>query len=131
MSFLDHYNYWIAIAVMMIGFYGVISKHNLVKKAISLGLFQTGVFLFYVSMGVLQPKDGELAEPPIWTLVDASTKSSGPYHNPLPHVLMLTAIVVSVSILAVACALIINIQREYGTVEDDEIQALDEQEDRA
>jgi multicomponent Na+:H+ antiporter subunit C len=118
------YNYWIYIALMMIGFYGVIAKMNLVKQAIALGIFQTGIFLFYISMAVV---DGGTA--PIWTtLGDGSLKHLGPYDNPLPHVLILTAIVVSVSILAVALALIINIKRAYGTIEYDEITRLDSDE---
>lgn len=120
-GYLGIYNYWIYIVLMMIGFYGVIAKMNLVKQAIALGLFQTGIFLFYISMAVV---DGGTA--PIWTTIgDGSIKALGPYDNPLPHVLILTAIVVSVSILAVALALIINIKRTYGTIEYDEITRLD------
>ncbi len=120
------YNYWIAIVIMMIGFYGVIAKQNLVKQAIALGLFQTGVFLFYVSMAVYRAKDGTSGVAPIWKAVgDGSEKFAGPYDNPLPHVLMLTAIVVSVSTLAVALAIIMNIKRLYGTVEADEIAELE------
>lgn len=120
-GYLGIYNYWIYIVLMMIGFYGVIAKMNLIKQAIALGLFQTGIFLFYISMAVV---DGGTA--PIWTTIgDGSIKALGPYDNPLPHVLILTAIVVSVSILAVALALIINIKRTYGTIEYDEITRLD------
>jgi multicomponent Na+:H+ antiporter subunit C len=118
---LGIYNYWIYIILMMIGFYGVIAKMNLIKQAIALGLFQTGIFLFYISMAVV---DGGTA--PIWTTVgDGSEKFLGPYDNPLPHVLILTAIVVSVSVLAVALAIIINIKRSYGTIEADEIEAIE------
>jgi len=125
MTVLGTYNYWIAIILMMIGLYGVIAKPNLIKQAIALGLFQTGIFLFYISMAVI---DGGTA--PIWTTVDdGAQKFQGPYDNPLPHVLILTAIVVGVSILAVALALIINIKRSYGTIEADEIERID-QEDR-
>lgn len=120
MDFLGFYNYWLAIIIMMVGFYGVIAKRNLVKQAIALGLFQTGVFLFYVSMGVHNAHDGTNGRAPIWYMVDGA-KFAGPYDNPLPHVLMLTAIVVSVSTLAVAVALIINIKKSYGTIEEDEI----------
>ena len=126
MGFLGMYNYWIAIIIMMIGFYGVIAKRNLVKQVIALGLFQTGVFLFYVTMGVYNsPEDGP-GVAPIWKAIgDGFTKDPGPYDNPLPHVLMLTAIVVSVSTLAVAVAIIINIKRSYGTIEEDEILEAD------
>ncbi|MCA9637238.1 MAG: cation:proton antiporter subunit C [Myxococcales bacterium] len=122
---LGIYNYWIYIILMMIGFYGVIAKMNLIKQAIALGLFQTGIFLFYISMAVV---DGGTA--PIWTTIgDGSVKALGPYDNPLPHVLILTAIVVSVSVLAVALAIIINIKRAYGTIEYDEIQRLEGDDD--
>ena len=116
-----HYNYWIAIILMMIGFYGVIAKRNMVKQAIALGLFQTGVFLFFVSMGVI---DGGTA--PVWEPGDGPAgKASGPYDNPLVHVLILTAIVVSVSTLAVALAIIVCIKRAYGTIEEDDIAAME------
>ncbi len=119
---LGIYNYWIYIILMMIGLYGVIAKPNLLKQAIALGLFQTGIFLFYISMSVV---DGGTA--PVWlTAEHGAQKFPGPYDNPLPHVLILTAIVVSVSILAVALALIINIRRAYGTIEGDEVEAIDQ-----
>jgi multicomponent Na+:H+ antiporter subunit C len=118
---LGIYNYWIYVVLMMIGLYGVIAKPNLIKQAIALGLFQTGIFLYYISMAVI---DGGTA--PIWTTIeDGAQKFQGPYDNPLPHVLILTAIVVSVSVLAVALALIINIKRQYGTIEADEIERID------
>lgn len=118
---LGIYNYWIYVLLMMIGLYGVIAKPNLIKQAIALGLFQTGIFLYYISMAVI---DGGTA--PIWTTIEhGAQKFQGPYDNPLPHVLILTAIVVSVSVLAVALALIINIKRSYGTIEADEIEAMD------
>ena len=118
---LGIYNYWIYVVLMMIGLYGVIAKPNLIKQAIALGLFQTGIFLYYISMAVI---DGGTA--PIWTTIeDGAQKYQGPYDNPLPHVLILTAIVVSVSVLAVALALIINIKRSYGTIEADEIERMD------
>lgn len=117
---LGLFNYWLAIFIMMIGLYGVIAKPNLLKQAIALGLFQTGVLMFYVSMGVIE-KDGVSGVAPIWT----DAEKAGPFDNPLPHVLMLTAIVVSVSTLAVAVALIVNIKRKYGTIEEDEILAID------
>ncbi len=118
---LGIYNYWIYVVLMMIGLYGVIAKPNLIKQAIALGLFQTGIFLYYISMAVI---DGGTA--PIWTTIeDGAQKYQGPYDNPLPHVLILTAIVVSVSVLAVALALIINIKRRYGTIEADEIERMD------
>lgn len=115
-------NYWLAFAIVMIGFYGIIASRNLMKQAIALGLFQTGVYLFYVTMGVYRAEDGTPGVAPVWIDID----KTGPFDNPLPHVLMLTAIVVSVSTLAVAVALIVNIQRKYGTIEEDEILEADQ-----
>jgi len=125
LSLAGKYNYAIYIVLMMIGFYGVIAKRNLMKQAISLGLFSTGLFLFYISMGVVE---GGTA--PVWLTqaADHSLKDPGPYSNALTHVLILTAIVVSVSTLAVALAIIVNIQRAYGTIEEDEIRAIEERE---
>jgi len=104
------YNYWICVILMMIGFYTVISRGNLVKKVVGLNIFQTAVFILYISFGKLE--DGTA---PI--LADGLTR----YSNPLPHVLILTAIVVGVATTALALALIVRIHREYGTVEEDEI----------
>ncbi|NRA37531.1 MAG: cation:proton antiporter subunit C [Planctomycetes bacterium] len=116
-----HFNYWIAIIIMMIGLYGVIAKRNLIKQAISLGLFSTGLFLFYISMSVISDDAGRMGTAPVWEGGKEAYINGALYDNPLPHVLMLTAIVVSVSILAVALAIIVNIKRAYGTVEEDEI----------
>jgi multicomponent Na+:H+ antiporter subunit C len=120
-------NYWTAIAVIMIGFYGLMAKKNLFKQALALSLFQTGVLIFYVSQGVYRGDGDTQGLAPVWlTIENGLVKHPGPYNNPLPHVLMLTAIVVSVATLAVAVALIINIKRRYGTVEEDEIIAAEQ-----
>jgi len=107
---LAKYNYWICILLMMIGFYAVIVKKNLVKKIIGLNIFQTAVFLFYISVAKVT---GGTA--PIYT------EGAAVYDNPLPHVLILTAIVVAVSTTAVALAIIILIKKAFGTVEEDRI----------
>lgn len=114
------YNYWIAVFLMMAGFYVVISQGNLVKKLVGLSLFQTSVFIFYISMGKVA--DGHA---PI--LTDGVTV----YSNPLPHVLILTAIVVGVATTAVGLALVVRINEAYGSVEEDDIQAQDNAADKA
>jgi multicomponent Na+:H+ antiporter subunit C len=107
---LGKYNYWIYIVLMMIGFYAMIAKKNLIKKLIGMNIFQTAVFLFYISIS-----DVEGATAPIvWEGMKHVT-----YVNPLPHVLILTAIVVCVSTTAVALAIVIRIYEEYGTIEED------------
>ncbi len=113
-TFIDLYNYWIFIFLMMIGFYIVIAQGNLVKKIIGLNIFQTAVFLLYISMGKVK---GGTA--PIIVAGDAS------YSNPLPHVLILTAIVVGVATTALAMALIIRIRKAYGTIEEQDIHEQD------
>lgn len=112
MSFiLDYYNYWVVVFLMMTGFYIVISANNLVKRIVGLNIFQTSVFMLYISMGKV---NGGTA--PI--LVDGVDV----YSNPLPHVLILTAIVVGVATTAVGLSLIVRIKRAYGTVEEHEFE---------
>ncbi len=112
------YNYWIYIFIMMIGFYGMIAKNNLIKKLAAMNIFQTAIILFYVSIGY--KKNATI--PIIKTAHNISVKVNPvEYINPLPHVLMLTAIVVSVSTFGVALALAIKIYQHYHTLEEDEI----------
>jgi multicomponent Na+:H+ antiporter subunit C len=115
MSLFDTFNNGAFVIIMMVGLYALISRQNLVKKVLGLGLFQTGIFLMYITFGV---RDGAAA--PI--LQDGIQVN---YANPLPHVLILTAIVVSLSTMAVALAIIIGIREEYGTIEADEIAEID------
>ncbi|MDR9501604.1 MAG: cation:proton antiporter subunit C [Desulfurivibrionaceae bacterium] len=112
------YNYWASLILLFIGLYGMIAKNNLMKKIIGMIIFQTAILLFYVSIGVKQGASvpilffSEDHQP----LLEASA-----YANPLPHVLMLTAIVVGVGTLGVALAILQKIQRVHGTIEEDEI----------
>ena len=109
-----HWNYYLVIILMMLGFYAVIARGNMVKKMVGLNIFQTSVFMLYISVGKI---DGGTV--PILTGDPASV-----YSNPLPHVLILTAIVVGVATTAVGYALIIRIYEAYGTIEDDEVAML-------
>lgn len=116
---LSKYNYWIYVILMMIGFYAMIGKRNLVKKIIGINIFQTAIILFFVSTAA--KRGGTL---PIVEHVHghgAHDIQALSYINPLPHVLMLTAIVVMVSTLGVALAIMIAIYRRYNTLEEDEI----------
>ncbi len=115
MEILGHYNYWIVIFLMMVGLYTVISRGNLVKKLVGLNIFQTSVFIMYISLGYL--RDG--AAPILEEGVER-------YSNPLPHVLILTAIVVGIATTALGLALVVRIREAYGTVEEDEIHAQDQ-----
>ena len=112
--FLGHYNYWVVILLMMVGFYTVISCGNLVKKIAGLNIFQVSVFLLYISIGNVE--DGTT---PI--IAEGFTL----YSNPLPHVLILTAIVVGVATTALGLALVVRIKEAYGTIEEDEIHDQD------
>ncbi len=115
MQLLGLYNYWIVIFLMMAGFYVVISRGNLVKKIVGLNLFQTSVFILYISMGKIEGGTAPIIEPGFTV-----------YSNPLPHVLILTAIVVGVATTALGLALVVRIKEAYGTVEEDEIHRKDE-----
>ncbi|MEM6534837.1 MAG: cation:proton antiporter subunit C [Pseudomonadota bacterium] len=148
---LERGNYWAIIGLMMIGLYISFAATNLIKRLVGLGLFQTSIVLFYVSLSRI---DGGTA--PILIGKDAYGGGHGKNHgedgahgaagshdgghasadyasqtfehvysNPLPHVLMLTAIVVGVATLSVGLAIIVRIREAYGTVEADEIRAMD------
>ena len=114
MDFLGHYNYWVAIALMMAGLYLVIARRNLIKKLVGLNILQTAVFLLYISMGKVTGGTAPIAKEG-FTL----------YSNPLPSVLILTAIVVAVATTAVALAIIVRIKEAYGTIEEDDILSKD------
>jgi multicomponent Na+:H+ antiporter subunit C len=118
---LQHYNYWMFIGLMMIGFYAMMAKKNLIKKIIGMNIFQSAIILFFISTSV---KGGGVTVP----ILEYPHKGSKAgivdvmqYANPLPHVLMLTAIVVMVATLGVALAVTIMIYRRYDTLEEDEI----------
>lgn len=114
MDVLGHYNYWIVIFLMMAGLYTVISRGNLVKKIAGLNIFQTSVFVMFISFGYITGGAAPILEEGV-TL----------YSNPLPQVLILTAIVVGVATTALGLALVVRIREAYGTVEEDEIHAQD------
>ena len=111
---LGHYNYWIVIILMMTGFYIVISRGNLIKKVIGLNIFQTAVFLLYITIGKVRGGTAPILE-----------EGFKVYSHPLPSVLILTAIVVGVATTAMALALIVRIKESYGTIEEDEIRERD------
>lgn len=112
---LGLYNYWIVIFLMMTGFYVVIAHGNLVKKIVGLNIFQVSVFILYISMGKVQGGSAPI--------LDAGITS---YSNPLPHVLILTAIVVGVATTALGLALVVRINEAYGTIEENDIHSQDE-----
>jgi len=111
---ISHANYVLVVALMMIGLYTALASHNLIKKLVGLTLMQSAVFAFYISVGKMA---GGTA--PIITSQDL------PYSNPLPHVLILTAIVVGISTVALVLALCVRIGKTYGSVEEDDILKAD------
>ncbi len=114
-TFFDLYNYWIVIFLMMAGFYIVIAHDNLVKKIVGLNIFQASVFVLYITFGKVAGGTAPIVAEGIKT-----------YSNPLPHVLILTAIVVGVATTALGLALVVRINEAYGTIEDDEIHEMEE-----
>jgi multicomponent Na+:H+ antiporter subunit C len=119
---LSKYNYWIYVVLMMIGFYAMIGKKNLIKKIIGINIFQTAIILFFVSTAAKRGGTLPIIEHAHGQGVHSVHAAA--YINPLPHVLMLTAIVVMVSTLGVALAIAIVIYRRYETLEEDEILKL-------
>ena len=119
-QFLSHWNYLAVFTLMMIGLYIAISRGNLVKKVMGMSVFQASVILLYVSMGKVTGGTAPI-------LIEG--RSDIIYSNPLPHVLMLTAIVVGVASTALGLALVVRIHEAYGCVEEDEIAAIDRAED--
>jgi len=115
MTFLGHFSYWITMFLLAAGLYIVIARGHLVKKLIGLSIFQTSVYLLYIAPGKLIGGTAPIVD-------DRYTV----YSNPLPHVLILTAIVVGIATLALGLALVVRIREAYGTAEEDEILDRDE-----
>lgn len=114
MTLATHYSYWVTILLLVTGLYIVIARGHLVKKLVGLGIFQTSVYLLYIAPGKLVGGTAPILDPRFTT-----------YSNPLPHVLILTAIVVGVATLALGLAIAVRIREAYGTVEEDDILAAD------
>ena len=116
---LGHVNYWLFVMLMMTGLYIVIAKGNLVKKIVGLNIFQVSVFMLYISVGKIS---GGTA--PIFPL-DMQIDPAVIYSNPLPHVLILTAIVVGIATTSLGLALIVRIREEFDTIEEERIEEIE------
>ena len=114
MDVAGHYNHLVFALLMMLGFYVLIASRNLVKKIVGLNIFQTSVFILYISIGNVDGGAPPITKPGVTV-----------YSNPLPHVLILTAIVVAVATTSLALTLVLRIRASYGTVEEDVIDELD------
>ncbi len=110
MDLLGHYNYYVVVVLMMIGLYAVIARGNMAKKIMGLNLFQTAAFILFISAGKIIG-----GSTPIYR------EGVELYSNPLPHVLILTAIVVGIATTAVGLALALRIRETYGSIEDEEL----------
>ena len=110
MQWVGLYNYWIVVFLMMAGLYIVIARGNLVKKLVGLNVFQASVFVFYITMGKVEGGTAPIIE-----------EGFTVYSNPLPHVLILTAIVVGVATTALGLALVVRINEEFGSIEEDDL----------
>jgi len=111
---VEHFTYIVTVFLMVAGLYVVIARGNLIKKLVGLSVFQTSVYLLYIAPGKLIGGTAPILSPQ-YTV----------YSNPLPHVLILTAIVVGVATLALGLAITVRIRETYGTIEEDEITAAD------
>ena len=109
-AIVDHYNYWVTIFLMVSGLYIVVARGNMIKKLAGLAIFQTSVYLLYITPGKILGGTPPILDPAFTV-----------YSNPLPHVLILTAIVVGVATLALGLALVVRINEAFGTIEEDEI----------
>jgi multicomponent Na+:H+ antiporter subunit C len=115
MSLASHFSYWVTIFLMVAGLFIVIARGNLIKKLVGLGIFQTSVYLLYIAPGKL-----------IGGTAPILAEEFKVYSSPLPHVLILTAIVVGVATLALGLALVVRIRETYGSIEEDEILCADD-----
>jgi multicomponent Na+:H+ antiporter subunit C len=109
-TLFEHYNYVVTIFLMLVGLYIVVARGNMVKKLVGLSIFQTSVYLLYIEPGKILGGTPPILDPGFTV-----------YSNPLPHVLILTAIVVGMATLALGLALVVRINEAYGTIEEDEI----------
>ena len=120
MNVATHFSYAVTIFLMIAGLFIVIARGNLIKKLVGLGIFQTSVYLLYVAPGKLVGGTAPIV-----------SEAFDVYSNPLPHVLILTAIVVGVATLALGLALVVRIREAYGSIEEDEILAGDDEDGSA
>lgn len=109
---LGHYNYWVFSILLMVGMYAVIARGNLIKKLVGLSIFQSAVFLMYISMDKVEGGTAPILQ---------AENVDQLYSNPLPQVLILTAIVVGVATLALGLAIVVRIHERYGTIEEQEL----------
>lgn len=116
MALLGIYHYWVFAVLLMIGFYAVVVKRNLIKKLLGLSIFQSAVFLLYITMDKVEGGTAPIFQDGVTNQI---------FSNPLPQVLILTAIVVGISTMALGLGIAVRIREEYGSIEENEIQERD------
>ncbi len=116
MELLGLYHYWVFAVLLMIGFYAVIAKTNLIKKLIGLSIFQSAVFLLYITMDKVEGGTAPIIQAGVENQI---------FSNPLPQVLILTAIVVGISTTSLGLGIVVRIKEEYDSIEENEIQEID------
>ena len=116
MNLLGLYHYWVFAVLLMIGFYAVVAKTNLIKKLMGLSMFQAAVFLLYITMGKASGGTAPILQ---------KGAADAVFSNPLPQVLILTAIVVGISTTALGLGIIVRINEEYGSIDEKDIQEID------
>lgn len=121
--FLGHMNYWLFIVLMMTGFYIVVASGNYVKKIVGLNIFQVAVFMLYISIGKVTGGTAPIFPIDLQGKIKADPEIV--YSNPLPHVLILTAIVVGIATTSLGLALIVRIREEFDSIEEDDILAAE------
>lgn len=112
MELLGYYNYWVFAILLMIGFFAVIARGNLIKKLLGLSIFQSAVFLMYITMNKVENGTAPIIQKGVEDQI---------FSNPLPQVLILTAIVVGVSTTALGLAIVVRIKESFGSIEEDDI----------
>lgn len=114
MEWLGLYNYWVFALLLVIGLYAVMARTNLIKKLIGMAIFQSAVFLLYITMDKVTGGTAPILQEGVEI-----------YSNPLPQVLILTAIVVGIATLALGLAIVVRISEAYGTIEEHEMDRMD------
>lgn len=116
LELLGHLHYWVFAILLMTGFYALIAKHNLIKKLLGLAIFQSAVFLLYITMAEIEGGTAPIIQNGVADQI---------YSNPLPQVLILTAIVVGIATTALGLAIVVRIREAYDSIEDNDIRRMD------
>jgi multicomponent Na+:H+ antiporter subunit C len=118
---ISEYNYWIFVVLLVVGLYSMMAKNNLMKKLIGMNIFQWAIILFFISVGAKRGAKIPIVAGAHGHETHTIVARAAEYVNPLPHALMLTAIVVGIATTGIALALLVALYKRYNTIEEDEI----------